>query len=103
METYDFDNDAEFRSGLEMVLAKLSDSASEQDRQRARQQARHFYYQKSDQTSSELPYPKTFHEVMELVLAGKEVPGIQTIPDHILSTDTPREAALAPRKKPWES
>jgi hypothetical protein len=47
------------------------------------------------------PYPKSFAEIVELITAGKPIPGIKEIPDTIL--EAPKEQVTAPvRKKPWE-
>ncbi|KAJ3296745.1 hypothetical protein HK104_001255 [Borealophlyctis nickersoniae] len=52
-------------------------------------------------TSSEPPYPRSFHELCEMVARGEPIPGIRKIPDK-LSEEKPSTSVMAPRKKPWE-
>ncbi|CAN3372932.1 hypothetical protein DIURU_002823 [Diutina rugosa] len=53
-------------------------------------------------TQDEQPYSSNYQNVVELILAGKEVPGIKQIPDTVLS-DQKSTAQVQQRKKPWES
>jgi len=47
------------------------------------------------------PYRKSFAEVVELITAGKPIPGIKEIPDVVL--EPPKEGSKVPvRRKPWE-
>ncbi|KAI9144243.1 hypothetical protein BKA69DRAFT_1122494 [Paraphysoderma sedebokerense] len=55
----------------------------------------------TDSSEDQPSYPKTFQEVIELVTAGKPVPGIRHIPN-ILNTEEPSKSVLKPRPKPWE-
>ena len=53
-------------------------------------------------TQDEQPYSSNYQNVVELILAGKEVPGIKRIPDTVL-LDQKSTAQVQQRKKPWES
>lgn len=53
-------------------------------------------------TQDEQPYSSNYQNVVELILAGKEVPGIKQIPDTVL-LDQKSTAQVQQRKKPWES
>ena len=46
-------------------------------------------------------YPTTFSQIIELITAGKPIPGVKDIPDTILSGQQSQTIA-AKRKKPWE-
>lgn len=53
-------------------------------------------------TSSEPAYPSSFAHIVELITTGQPIPGIEQIPDtvltgHSISSEKPR------RRKPWES
>ncbi|KAK8134356.1 hypothetical protein PG984_006368 [Apiospora sp. TS-2023a] len=64
------------------------------------------YIKKDDMASGyggKEPYPKKFEEIIEFLQSGKEIPGIQKIPDTVISdpsitTTTGRPVPL----KPWE-
>ncbi|MCH0628685.1 hypothetical protein JNB11_01690 [Kocuria palustris] len=56
----------------------------------------------STSTQDEQPYSSNYQNVVELILAGKEVPGIKQIPDTVL-LDQKSTAQVQQRKKPWES
>ena len=56
----------------------------------------------STSTQDEQPYSSNYQNVVELILAGKEVPGIKRIPDTVL-LDQKSTAQVQQRKKPWES
>ncbi|KAK8026062.1 hypothetical protein PG990_003885 [Apiospora arundinis] len=64
------------------------------------------YIKKDDLASADgckEPYPKKFEEIIEFLQSGKEIPGIQKIPDTVISdpsitTTTGRPVPL----KPWE-
>lgn len=56
----------------------------------------------SASTQDEQPYSSNYQNVVELILAGKEVPGIKQIPDTVL-LDQKSTAQVQQRKKPWES
>lgn len=52
-------------------------------------------------TNAEPAYPSSFAHIVELITTGKPIPGIQEIPDtvltgHDISSEKPR------RRKPWE-
>ena len=56
----------------------------------------------SGPVEDDAPYPTSFADIVELIVAGKPIPGIKEIPDVVL--DAPTEApAVAARKKPWET
>ncbi|KAA8911770.1 hypothetical protein FN846DRAFT_394616 [Sphaerosporella brunnea] len=49
----------------------------------------------------DMPYPKSFAEIVELITTGKPIPGIKDIPDTLL--EAPKEQDTVPaRRKPWE-
>jgi hypothetical protein len=50
------------------------------------------------QTDSNL----TYEQIVELIVAGKPIPGVKQIPDTILGTVASSNSKAAPRKKPWE-
>lgn len=47
------------------------------------------------------PYSSNYKELVELILAGKEVPGIRQIPDTVLPEKV-SESTKTQRAKPWE-
>lgn len=47
------------------------------------------------------PYSSNYQELVRMILAGEEIPGIKTIPSTVLE-GARSEAAAAQRKKPWE-
>ena len=53
-------------------------------------------------TEEQPPYPMTFNEIVELITAGKPVPGVKEIPDTVLEGRA-SESTSSGRKKPWES
>ncbi|RKO86568.1 hypothetical protein BDK51DRAFT_5637, partial [Blyttiomyces helicus] len=46
-------------------------------------------------------YPRSFHELCEMVARGEPIPGIRTIPDK-LNDAPPSVSVLGQRRKPWE-
>lgn len=46
-------------------------------------------------------YSSNYQELVQLILQGKEVPGIKQIPDTVLEGET-TEHVVKERKKPWE-
>jgi hypothetical protein len=55
----------------------------------------------ADSTNAEPAYPSSFAHIVELITTGQPIPGIQDIPDtvltgHDISSEKPR------RRKPWE-
>lgn len=48
------------------------------------------------------PYSSNYQNIVELILAGKEVPGVKQIPDTVL-LDQQSAPQAQQRKKPWES
>lgn len=52
-------------------------------------------------TTAEPSYPSSFAHIVELITTGQPIPGIQEIPDTVLTgKDTPSTAVK--RRKPWE-
>lgn len=50
------------------------------------------------------PYPTSFADIVELIIAGKPIPGIKEIPDVVLEAPAEtEETKVAARKKPWET
>ncbi|KAJ1721243.1 hypothetical protein LPJ61_006067, partial [Coemansia biformis] len=47
------------------------------------------------------PYSASFAEIAEMVMLGKQVPGIRQIPDK-LSRELPSVSTTRPPLKPWE-
>ena len=47
------------------------------------------------------PYPKKFEEIIEFLQSGKEIPGIQKIPDTVISD--PVSSKHSPSAKSWPS
>lgn len=52
-------------------------------------------------TSAEPTYPSSFAHIVELITTGQPVPGIQEIPDTVL-TGQEAPSTLEKRRKPWE-
>lgn len=52
-------------------------------------------------TNQEVPYSSNYQNVVELIMSGKEVPGIKQIPETVLAEQGSQPEAEA-RKKPWE-
>jgi hypothetical protein len=52
-------------------------------------------------SSSQPPYSSNYKELVELILSGKEVPGIKQIPNTVL-TEQESKASATQRTKPWE-
>lgn len=48
------------------------------------------------------PYPVSFSQIVELITAGQQVPGIKEVPDTLLEGQASR-AVKAKRRKPWET
>lgn len=56
---------------------------------------------KKTRETAEPEYSSNYQELVELILAGKEIPGIKQIPDTVLEGETTEHKAEV-RKKPWE-
>ncbi len=56
---------------------------------------------KKNRETAEPEYSSNYQELVELILAGKEIPGIKQIPDTVLEGETTEHKAEV-RKKPWE-
>lgn len=56
---------------------------------------------KKNRETAEPEYSSSYQELVELILAGKEIPGIKQIPNTILEGETTEQKAQV-RKKPWE-
>lgn len=50
--------------------------------------------------SEEAPYSTNYQQLVELIVSGKPVPGIKTIPDTVLAEQKSQSTAAA-RPKPW--
>ncbi|RAL02032.1 DUF5572 domain-containing protein [Aspergillus ibericus CBS 121593] len=60
------------------------------------------YTEKIAKSSEEPAYPSSFAHIVELITTGQPIPGIQQIPDTVLTGhDTPSERPK--RRKPWEN
>lgn len=57
--------------------------------------------EKVEQASSDPPYSSNYQELVELIVAGKPIPGIKNIPDTVLS-DAKSKPEGKQRVKPWE-
>ncbi|KAH3676389.1 hypothetical protein WICMUC_002020 [Wickerhamomyces mucosus] len=57
---------------------------------------------KVEEITEEPEYSSNYQNVVELIVNGKEVPGIKQIPDTVLE-GTSSESKLPERKKPWET
>lgn len=64
------------------------------------------YISKADAATGEAgkePYPKKFEEIIEFLQSGKEIPGIQKIPDTVISDPSISTTSGRPVPlKPWE-
>lgn len=58
--------------------------------------------QQKSHDESEPPYSSNYKELVQLILAGKEVPGIKQIPNTILP-DKVSKSTKTQRVKPWEN
>lgn len=56
---------------------------------------------KTAKDNAEPEYSSNYQELVELILAGKEVPGIKQIPDTVLEGQSSAHVSEV-RKKPWE-
>lgn len=52
--------------------------------------------------AEETPYPSNYANVVQLILSGKDVPGIRDIPDTELGLNSGSAANAQRRRKPWE-
>ncbi|KAJ1799750.1 hypothetical protein LPJ59_001609 [Coemansia sp. RSA 2399] len=133
-ETYDFENDLAFQTGLRSIPNNADP--------RVLEQAKLFYYSKTvaplntakysewrkaahvgtseeenvadsqpgiddtqrlaDASIPGAPYSASFAEVVDMIVKGKEIPGICDIPDK-LNDQTPSESTSVAPPKPWES
>lgn len=126
-EQYPFEDDAEFKAGLEQILSNPG-----VDKTDVELKAKAFFFQKrtgeaidldnylkwkqeqegkggaqassttETDTSPEEPVRLSYAEVIELITSGKPVPGIRDIPSVVLGTEASSEAKAQQRKKPWE-
>ncbi|KAJ2449641.1 hypothetical protein EV183_004783 [Coemansia sp. RSA 2336] len=104
-DSYDFDNDKEFQDGLQ----KLSEiSKPDMDAAKAFYFSRKVSpidvaeYTKWKAKQKEAPHSLSFAEVVQMIAAGQEIPGIQEIPDK-LNQEQPSESKLSAPPKPWET
>jgi hypothetical protein len=47
-------------------------------------------------------YPTNYQNIVELIMAGKPIPGIKQVPNTVLGEDASSEPKAQPRPKPWE-
>lgn len=129
-EAFDFENE-DFKNGLENVYESYLDHVNQnndgkineivteikpEEKQRLEIQAKTFYFcqqtgnilniedyeeWKKTRETAEPEYSSNYQELVELILAGKEIPGIKQIPDTVLEGETTEHKAEV-RKKPWE-
>ncbi|GES99985.1 hypothetical protein GLOIN_2v1537121 [Rhizophagus clarus] len=55
----------------------------------------------SEQTKDNPQYPRTFHQLVEMISKEQPIPGIKQIPNE-LNKGTPSIPTIKPRPKPWE-
>lgn len=127
---YPFDQDPEYQAGLQAILASANasganaadlefeakvfffrratgnDSLTVEDVKRVQKPSQPSSssppQQQQQQQPNDPPYSVSYKEIVELILSGKPIPGIKTIPDTVLGTEAASKAEAAPRKKPWE-
>jgi hypothetical protein len=51
---------------------------------------------------SDPPYSLKYHEIVELILNNKPIPGIKHIPDTVLGLEASTQSTRSHRCKPWE-
>ncbi|KAG5367220.1 hypothetical protein CJU89_1674 [Yarrowia sp. B02] len=126
IETYNFESDPEFNTGLNTLLTNAGTSLEEEQKkeQQSGQQselitkAKQFYLNRINSkqqeastaaneptiTYSDPPLTKqlSYEELVDLISSGKEVPGIRQIPDTVLGHDASSAATADRPKKPWE-
>ncbi|KAK9467215.1 hypothetical protein V1512DRAFT_224597 [Lipomyces arxii] len=56
----------------------------------------------TDGSPDSTPYPSSFAHIVELILAGKPIPGIKQIPNILLGETASSASEQPSRKKPWE-
>lgn len=123
-ETYDFDADPDFNTGLNTLLANAGTTLEEENKKERETgqksdlivKAKEFYLNRlnsrQDQktaaeptiTYSDPPLTKqlSYEELVDLISSGKEVPGIRQIPDTVLGHDAASTQTADRPKKPWE-
>eukprot|EP00039_Didymoeca_costata_P015069 m.251396 g.251396 ORF g.251396 m.251396 type:complete len:396 (-) comp16148_c0_seq19:2276-3463(-) len=131
-ENYDFESDATFLKGLSTVQQSTSKVPEDKEKWMLQAKAFYFskciapfnlLEYLSWKTSSKKQVTKSmgasvastplekkvdgepslsFTEVMELVKAGKEVPGVRKVSVAVAESDTPSESKTDKPKKPWE-
>lgn len=114
-EQFDFEGDEAFQQGLRTILQ--NDGIHEHDVETVKLNAQIFYYNKQRGTDltvdgyrewkdepevAESKKPKSYNEIVELILSGKPIPGIKDIPDTTLGEEASSESRASERKKPWE-
>ncbi|KAI5852139.1 hypothetical protein BZA05DRAFT_36514 [Tricharina praecox] len=96
-------SDAEYQAWLDGGMTSPPTTPDEHEDEHEHGHGHEEVEQEAGGEKDEAPYPKSFAEVVELITAGKPIPGIMEIPDTILPLPTEAEAATAPvRRKPWE-
>jgi Family of unknown function (DUF5572) len=101
-DQFDFENDGNYQAGLVTINAK--DSI----------ETRHFFFSKTvcsfdlhaylvQKSAVKQPKELSFGDIMEMVKAGKEIPGVRVIPDIQLGLEKASTSTLDLPKKPWET
>ncbi|CAB4415136.1 unnamed protein product [Rhizophagus irregularis] len=145
-ESYNFENDINFQSGLPSILNSHKDKPKEKLNALI-EKAKYFYYSKiiqgfdyddylawktntkksvssniedntvstsretsvrdvnnnpqTEQAADNPQYPRTFHQLVEMISKEQPIPGIKQIPNE-LNKGTPSNPTIKPRPKPWE-
>ncbi|KAA8916082.1 hypothetical protein TRICI_001733 [Trichomonascus ciferrii] len=114
-EQFDFEGDEAFQRGLQTILQ--NDAIHEHDFETVKLNAQIFYYNKQRGTdltlegyrtwknepqSEDSKKPKSYNDIVELILSGKPIPGIMDIPNTTLGEEASSESKAPERKKPWE-
>lgn len=56
----------------------------------------------SKENEANPPYSFKYHEIVEMILNNKPIPGIKHIPDTVLGLEASTQSTRAHRSKPWE-
>jgi hypothetical protein len=122
LEAYSWSTDEEFQAGLSNLVERLPPTSVENVILRAKV---YFYGKKIGQQLDFDEYKrwsdnrtvtlreesqgdddevkeKSYDEIVELILAGKPVPGTREIPDTVLGEGASSEPKAEVRRKPWE-
>lgn len=104
-DQYPWDDDKDFQTGLNQLLK----SDTEDIEETILKAKAFFYYKKNGIHIDTEEYKqwknknkKSYNEIVDLILQGKPVPGIKTIPDTVLGDEASSISKAPQRKKPWE-